>query len=221
MLKNRFFLLLLFCIIGLLNIIGEQTEMDTFVIFTKPILAPILLIHFYHNYPFGRIKNIIISALAAAWLGDIVLLMHDQKIGDLFLVGIGCFAVTQILLTLGFYKIRKGKFFQTKLSILLISIFWVGFNIFINDLIDTPLVVPILIYSFLISLMLLQAFYLFRSDKKYVIILIGAGFFYISDLAIAMSKFAGLGFGLMKSGTVIMATYILALLLIVKGLTEK
>ncbi len=216
--QKSYLFIVAYIVLGIINGLGEQFGVNWLVLITKPLLIPTLITWFISVVEIKKTgAQFYIVALAAAWLGDVALLLHHQKFGDLFLVGIGCFGVTQILYTICLYKFHDKSFFNHRWGLFFVSVLCILILTFILPKTEKVFVYPVTIYSLLISTMLYQAITLSSLKPNFRIILYGAGLFYLSDLMIALTQFAKMDFGWFKAGSLIMFTYLVAQLLIAKG----
>ena len=96
------------------------------------------------------------------------------------------------------------------LTILVIMFLWSGLG---------DLKITVTIYALAISLMVISALIRKTSVEWYGPVVIGVILFLISDALIAVSKFGNFADGILKY--LIMATYMIAQYLIVRGIVEK
>jgi uncharacterized membrane protein YhhN len=136
---------------------------------------------------------------------------------EFFLIGLSCFLVMQLLYTITFLKDRVNDILlmiYRSLPILFISIaviayLWNGLG---------EMRIPVSVYTAAISLMVISALIRRSNMYWYFPVVIGVILFMISDALIAVSKF-GPSFNGIEYG--VMATYMLAQYLIVRGMIEK
>ena len=200
-----FYLILLF--------IGQ----DEIAWYLKPILLPFLILETYSSENF-KTKNLLLSALAFSWIGDIILMFADK--GELyFIFGLVSFLIAHIIFILLFTKQEKENATTNKL-------FWVGLiivGIYLFGMLSLlypslgDLKIPVTVYAITISTMLLMAIkgYFNWSKPSNLTVLLGALIFVSSDSILAINKFHS---ELPKSGFLIMITYIVAQFLITKGI---
>lgn len=200
-----FYLILLF--------IGQ----DEIAWYLKPILLPFLILEAYSSENF-KTKNLLLSALAFSWIGDIILMFADK--GELyFIFGLVSFLIAHIIFILLFTKQEKENTTTNKL-------FWVGLiivGIYLFGMLSLlypslgDLKIPVTVYAITISTMLLMAIkgYFNWSKPNNLTVLLGALIFVSSDSILAINKFHS---ELPKSGFLIMITYIVAQFLITKGI---
>ena len=200
-----FYLILLF--------IGQ----DEIAWYLKPVLLPFLILEAYSSENF-KTKNLLLSALAFSWIGDIILMFADK--GELyFIFGLVSFLIAHIIFILLFTKQEKENTTTNKL-------FWVGLiivGIYLFGMLSLlypslgDLKIPVTVYAITISTMLLMAIkgYFNWSKPSNLTVLLGALIFVSSDSILAINKFHS---ELPKSGFLIMITYIVAQFLITKGI---
>jgi uncharacterized membrane protein YhhN len=169
-----------------------------------PLMSIALLITNFPN------KKILFSALLFSWIGDI-LLLFVFKDGLFFIFGLVAFLTAHIFYVILFVKelnISRGKFTLRKPGLLIVLIYMV---IFLSLLIPHlgNLLIPVIIYSLVISAMLYTALLLAPHLPKpsSALLLSGAISFVISDSILAIDKFY---YQLPYAGFLIMLTYLYA-----------
>jgi uncharacterized membrane protein YhhN len=191
----------------------------------KALIIPSLMV-FYHISVRGKydlFHRLIMTGLFFSWLGDVSLQLSDKNFPvkfshDLFFIaGLGSFLITHLIYFIGF-SLPKGKnpvlstrFYQFLLVILYGVIMLYYLYRSLGDM-----KVPVIAYTVIILLMLLSALNRFGkvNGLSYILVVIGALLFVISDSLIAINKFH------MKinfAGIMIMVTYATAQFLIVLG----
>jgi uncharacterized membrane protein YhhN len=188
-------------------------------LYLKPTLIPLLAfaVYAYKRFPS---RNSLLTALAFSWVGDIVLLFAD--IAEIyFIVALASFLISHLIYCTLFNKqktveIRNNIVFR--IGCLIILLYVVGMISFLLPTLGT-LKVPVIIYAFVISTMLLFAFNGFLSwskpGNKYVFY--GAVIFVVSDSILAINKFY---IPIQKGSFFIMVTYLVAQYLIVDGILK-
>jgi uncharacterized membrane protein YhhN len=186
----------------------------------KPLLLPFLIFATYKSEPFESKKRLFL-ALLFSWIGDIILMFADK--GELyFIFGLISFLVAHILFIVLFLKQKpEGKYTENWQ-------FWLGFIavlVYLGSMLSLlfpklgDLKIPVSVYAFTISLMLVAAIKGYFSWQKPInsIILIGAIFFVTSDSILAINKF----YSPLPSATfLIMFTYVVAQYLITSGVLK-
>lgn len=188
-------------------------------LYLKPTLIPLLgfAVYAYKRFPS---RNLLLAALAFSWIGDIVLLFAD--IAEIyFILALASFLISHLLYCTLFNKqktveIRNNIVFRV--GCLIILLYVVAMISFLLPTLGS-LKVPVIIYAFVISTMLLFAFNGFLSwskpGNKYVFY--GAVIFVISDSILAINKFYT---SIEKGSFFIMLTYLVAQYLLVLGILE-
>lgn len=188
------------------------TWLTEYRVVSKPMIMA-SLIGFYISSA-KKQSNAFLLAMIFALFGDIFLMFNGE---DFFLIGLGCFLVMQVLYTITFLKDRVNDILliiYRSLPILFISIaviayLWNGLG---------EMRIPVSVYTAAISLMVISALIRRSNMYWYFPVVIGVILFMISDALIAVSKF-GPSFNGIEYG--VMATYMLAQYLIVRGMIEK
>lgn len=201
-----------YIIIFIANLIFFEVFTDYRMVSKPMIMAS--LIGFYISVE-RRQSNTFIMAMIFALFGDIFLMFNSV---DFFLLGLGSFLIMQVLYIFTFLKDRisdtKTVIFKAIpvlfLTILVIMFLWSGLG---------DLKIPVTIYALAISLMVISALIRKTSVEWYGPVVIGVILFLISDALIAVSKFGNFADGILKY--LIMATYMIAQYLIVRGIVEK
>lgn len=193
---------------------------DNIAWYFKPFLLPFLILVTYKSNDFHT-KKWLLYALIFSWIGDIILMFADK--GELyFIFGLICFLIAHILFILLFIK-QKSEANYAK-----IWQFWLGFTstlIYLGSMLFIlfpklgDLKIPVLVYAFTISFMLVMAIKGYFSWKKpmNLLILIGAIFFVTSDSCLAINKFYN---PILNANFIIMFTYIVAQYCITTGILK-
>jgi len=214
----------LFGIDAALNLYAEALHNIPLIYITKPLLMIFLGFHFYFNKPTDNIYGkLIITGLFFSFLGDTFLMFRETGARSelFFLLGLGSFLITQGLYFLAFWKYANGKGYVKKHSwIALIFIgFLIGNSLFLLPDLPTAFKIPVLIYSTIITLMVLSCTNLYQEipNNIFIYLIIGVLLFMCSDTLIGLNQFKKEAFNIPYSRIAIMATYIMAQFLIVKG----
>lgn len=208
--------LLPFLILSLIHLIGEFLEIPVIHDGTKPLLIPALGYYFWKECLNTALNKFVYSALFFGWLGDCFLIFVPMN-GVFFLLGLGGFLMAHII-----YIIMNINFVEEGQSQLvfkwpaLLMIIYGG--LFFTNIIDSlgELMIPVAIYCAVISIMGLTAVGRMKRTTKesFLLVLIGAFLFIISDSVIALNKFRG---PVEFSGPIVMITYLAAQFLLVEG----
>lgn len=216
-------ILTLFFVVSIGELIAVSADVIQLEWICKPLLLPIL--GFYY------LKNIsnedgwsrpVMAAILFSWLGDVALILQIIN-ENFFLVGLSCFLIAHVAYILAY---RQHQWAEGDNALFGIQKFRFAFPIILAG---TGLVtilyshlgdlwVPVMIYSLVIVVMVLQALFRYglTNSPSFWFVLIGALLFMASDSAIAIDKFLA-PFELAR--VFVMSTYIAAQLLIVRGLT--
>ncbi len=214
----------LFFIDTTLNLYAEAVQNIPLIYITKPLLMILLGIHFYFNkaddHFYGRF---ILIALFFSFLGDTFLMFRETgaRSQQLFLLGLGSFLITQLLYFFAFWKFANGKGLVRKKPwiALLFLAFLVGNSLFLLPDLPTAFKIPVLVYSTVITLMVLSCTNLYQliPNTIFIFLIIGVLLFMCSDTLIGLNQFKKEAVNIPFPRIAIMSTYILAQWLIVKG----
>lgn len=192
-------------------------------IIVKALIIPILmLIYFsYIRQSVNGFHRMIMAALVFSWGGDVLLQFTSFK-ETFFLAGLGSFLVAQLMYLIAFFSTPGGNkvLIGCKAWLLLpVIAYGTGLLYYLWDGLG-EMMVPVLVYAIVILTMLSAA--LNRTGKvdrlSYMLVLIGAVLFVLSDSMIAINKFK-LSFPLARIA--IMSTYISAQYLIITGCLKQ
>lgn len=188
-------------------------------LYLKPVLIPLLgfAVYAYKRFPS---RNTLLAALAFSWIGDVILLFAD--IAEIyFILGLVSFLISHIIYCTLF---NKQDHTQTRNNIVfrigcgVIAVYLIGMLLVLLPTLG-DLKIPVIVYAFVISTMVLFAFNGFltwsKPGNKYVFA--GAVIFVLSDSILAMDKFHA---PIEKSAFIIMLTYLLAQYLLVDGILK-
>lgn len=216
-------------------------EWNTASKFTKPLLMPLLLIYLYNalKAPFHEQtlipktdpdgnplstrpihKSIVILAFAASWAGDLFLMFEGQ---GFFIAGMVSFMTAHISYCYLFNQIqpfrRKNALYPFLLGAFVLHLGTDIMHEIRPNLGD--LMIPVYLYMFVITAMAIFAFMTMAvKDTEYwgkYFFALGASFFVISDMLLALNIFA---FKDSFLGVWVMATYGLAQYLIARGFSS-
>lgn len=200
-------LTLVYFIVLIAELIGVYAESVSRWI-TKPLLMTILIIYYVSvsktKYP------AMMLALITALLGDLFLLID---VGNIFVVALFCFLIVHLMYT----NIFKKQMDQIETIDWIGSLSVVGSGILIGTYIipqTGSLKVQVSIYICVIVLMAVMAILRNRQLAGYVMVVIGALLFLVSDTVLAIDKFVTPFY---LGNVIIMATYGLAQYFIVDG----
>jgi len=208
--------------VGIITIALETIGTRWPALIAKALIMPVLIIIFFRliKSQMNNFHRLIISALLFSWLGDITL--EFQWVKDIFfMIGLSCFLVAQIFYIVAFFSTKGENILLFKKIYLLLPV--VAYGILVIFLLYGGLgemKIPVIIYTVVILTMLTSAL---NREKKvnrlsYILVLVGAILFVLSDSMIAIDKFR---YPFALSGVAIMLTYITAQYLIVLGCLKQ
>lgn len=199
------------CFLYLLLLLSGKEDMAWWL---KPILIPFLIsiVAISDKFP---TQKILLFALFFSWIGDVLLLFSDKH-SLFFIFGLVSFLIAHLLYVLLFHKqtkINRNKIYLRFIPIVVIyllgilSILWSSLN---------EMKIPVSLYAFVISTMLLMSIKSYFEWKKpaNLLVLIGAVLFVVSDSILAINKFYT---PIPLSSFLIMSTYLAAQFFIVKS----
>lgn len=215
-------ILILYGLLCVANILFDQMGFREGVLFTKPLLMPVLATWFLQQsrqMP-GTFRNFIIAALLCSTAGDVLLMFAHGEGGALyFLLGLSAFLLAHLFYIVSFFRLLKGKtgFLKTN------SLYFLPFLLYLAVLlfvlypgIPDGMKVPVILYGCVISGMALSVMNLRGRVPAgaWSSLLAGAVLFVLSDSLIALNKFA---FPLGSAAVLIMVTYVIGQYLLVRG----
>jgi uncharacterized membrane protein YhhN len=199
------------CFLYLLLLLSGKEDMAWWL---KPLLIPFLISIIAISDKFSTQKTLLF-ALFFSWIGDVLLLFSDKH-PLFFISGLVAFLIAHLVYIFLFQnqnKINRTKIYLRFSPIVIIyllgilSVLWSSLN---------EMKIPVTIYAFVISTMLLMSIKSYFEWKKpaNLLVLIGAVLFVISDSILAVNKFYT---PVPMSSFLIMNTYLAAQFLIVKS----
>ena len=211
------FLLVLYFVLGLLNIYAEGQD-DTLVLYiSKPLLLTTLSLWFYLNVKplASRTAKLILAGLIFSIGGDSLLMFVENGPKDerFFLFGLGSFLIAQVCYLLGFLlypgasngAVARKPALTTPFLLYLIAIV----SLLWSNL-PGPMRIPVTFYSVAILSMATAAFNLrpLLSQKIFLGLMAGVLLFVFSDSLIAFNKFMHHAFSIPYPRVLIMVTYL-------------
>lgn len=223
MLKKYLKFNLIFALIFIFQLVAEYYQLERLRYITKPLIVISLLIMFVMCTKLkGRFHKRLFTGLIFGLAGD-VLLMYVWVNESYFMYGLIAFLLCHIFYIRAFYLDfqsapeldKKGA----RIAIAICMVFAIGYYVYIRQDLGA-MKLPVMAYTFVISLMMMMAaFRNMRVNKiSFNLILFGAMFFLISDSILAYNKFVK-SFDL--AGLLIMGTYMIAQYLITIGGIER
>jgi uncharacterized membrane protein YhhN len=210
-----------FLTIAILELVGLALLNNTITNFTKPLIL-LSLIGYYH-YSTSEASLPFASALFFCWSGDVIL-MFQERDQLFFTIGLLCFLIGHVLFILSF---RKARHAETDASLLGTQKARFAFPIILtgSGLLTTlypflgGLKIPVIFYSLVITLMVLNASFRYgrTSKQSYWLVFGGAFLFMTSDSILALNKFQA---PIQNADLYIMSTYMLAQFFIVEGIAQ-
>ncbi len=222
--KKRNFLTAGFIIVVIMVLVAQVSGNNTMNMVFKPMIMPLLAVMAVANGIFQKrsIAMFTLTALFFSWIGDILLMFQEAK-PVFFVFGLGAFLLAHIFFIVVYKKATatSGKIngiTNTIIRTLIIS----GYTLFLIAVVYDNLgemKIPVILYAVVISVMVWSAFS--RRGKtsagSFSYVAAGSVIFVLSDSLIALNKFWQ---PLPEAGLIIMATYILAQYLIMRGLVK-
>ena len=161
-----------------------------------------------------------IAALAFAWVGDIFLMVQNES-NQAFIFGIGAFLLNHVTYIFAYREARNEiadetnqSFIHTRIAFLL---FVGGALLYMLYPVLDDLLLPVTLYA--VGITTMGIFALKRRgrtvEKSFLMVYSGALLFIMSDSIIAINTFLS---PVIQAGFLVMATYITAQFLIVKGI---
>jgi uncharacterized membrane protein YhhN len=204
------------------NLIAQVLDIWWLDWITKPLIMGTLLTYYLSRSDFkkSRYSNLLVAAMVFSWVGDVVLMIHSKQ-QYLFIVGLASFLVAHLFYIFTFagavkpaFSDDSKHFLRTRIAFLI----FVGLALLyvLYPVLDEMLVSVVLYTSVIIVMAITAARRKGRTvESSFVMVYSGAILFIMSDSMLAVNKFLNPFF---QASTVIMATYIAAQFLIVKGI---
>jgi len=222
--KNQYFIIsIIYFLVSAIEIVGDVSGAKEVVYITKPLLMPLLILLYIPtwNQHKDNLSKLLIGALFFAFVGDVALMLVSLS-EHYFLLGLGAFMITQLLYI--FIFSRAGNFLKALIQpigffVLLLfgAVYFLLMNILYNDL--KEMLLPVLIYGAVVCMMGYTSTIRNVNRSSYLLVLLGACFFIVSDALIAINKFLYSG-ELYLAQPSIMILYVLAQYFIVVGLIK-
>lgn len=210
----KILIVIAFIIDFILNLYADRNEKHTLKALTKPLLVPLII--FFYLISAEPINWLVVTALFFGFLGDLLLLWISRKI--FFILGLISFLIGHLFYTLAFlqsilfFKVVPAWFF-----IFLIPYVLYGYTIL---RILRPnlknMIVPVAVYMCVILTMSFSSACRIWNgfNLQFALPFIGSLFFITSDSVLAYNSF---DVPSKNYDTLIMATYIIAQVLITAG----
>lgn len=211
-------LLVLYVVVGALDVIGEAASLDLLVVAAKPLLVPLLaawLVATARRQAVRSPLTWLLAGLGFAWLGDLALMADGNLFFALGLVG---FLAMQACYILAFTRVPgPGLVRAWKVALVPFIAYWIGMNLLVWPGAGT-MRIPVLVYSAVLLAMAAAALDLVLRVPRPLgwRVFWGAALFVVSDSLIAVTAFGPLESSPGLSAAV-MSTYIAAQALIITG----
>lgn len=217
--------LILYIIIGALQVTGILLQIPLLHQILKVLLMPILVLYLWNGVE-EKSKNTLfrlsILALTFSYSGDIILMIPGNN-PLFFISGLVSFLIAHLCYTKLFTTLSSlDKHFLKKnlLGIIGIIIFLISLLLYLVPNIDATLKIPVTVYAIIICTMLISAFNLKEKIEKkpHQMIVVGAILFILSDSILALNKFDPSFQGISLMHALVMTTYISAQGFIIYGI---
>lgn len=220
-------LLLAFILDALALMIGEVLFDRTLIIYTKPLLMPLLGAWLWtatRSNGTSGLRSAWLAGLAFSTLGDTLLMFTGKSSGgQYFLMGLGAFLLAHGCYILGLRSLmrrREGFIRKNPWVILPFAVYLLGLLAWIWPDVPVEMRVPVAVYAIVITVMALSVvdvLYGYVATSVFSAMMAGALLFVLSDSLIAVSKF---GHPFAGSRIAVMATYIVGQWLMAKSVAE-
>lgn len=205
----------LFIIISFAEITLIANGNESLRIFTKPLIIPTLaaIYLFGTTVKINIFKDAILLGLLFSWIGDILLQMKG-----LFIPGLISFLIAHLFYIRFFISTNSEQqsFFKLRPVMLLAVMAYLIELMYLLWPFLGDMKIPVLCYGITISVMLSGALWQYQKleYRTSIFLILGAGFFVLSDSILAFTKFRQT---FESAGILIMTTYIVAQHFIVHG----
>jgi uncharacterized membrane protein YhhN len=199
------------------DIAAIQFNNELLQLICKPLIVPALIGYLYSQMKtIGKgLPQLILFALLFSWAGD-VLLMFVTKSENFFLAGLASFLLAHVFYIIFFHRVRIQEAVKPNIVWLIIVIaYYTGLIVWLSPYLQ-DMKLPVRVYGLVISSMLMLALHMpgIKNKNAGWWMMAGAVLFVISDSVLAINKFYQ---PFDEAGVIIMLTYGLAQLFIVKG----
>lgn len=209
--------IIIFFFILVADLVAVRGQYKMAEYFFKPLIIIWLMAWFVLQlrYIRNRLKKWIIFALFFSWLGDVLLMFHDDH-SLFFLLGLSSFLIAHIFYIIFFHFVRIREMIKSRWYLLMIVALYYAIIIAILSPYLGDMKLPVRIYAVVISFMFLLAMHmLFIKNKTTGLwVMAGALLFVISDSLLAFNKFYQ---PFEMAGLFVMSTYGLAQLFLTEG----
>ena len=204
----------LYFTISIIEIIFGTYHYQIGVLFTKPlIMISIMLFYLIQTQNKRNLQDkLMFIAFFFSLLGDTFLMFSGEKY---FMFGLASILITHLLYIFVF---SRNWLNANKLARFLLILFSILMLIILKNNIINPLLIPIIIYMFTITIMAIFAAERKTNPESYQLVLLGAILFVLSDSLIAINEFVN---PIPFSTILIMGTYIFAQYFICIGFLKR
>ena len=218
-------IIILYIIIGALQVTGILLQIPLLHQSLKVLLMPMLILYLWNGVE-EKSKNTLfrlsIFALILSYAGDIILMIPGNN-PLFFISGLVSFLIAHLCYTKLFTTLSPlDKHFLKKnlIGTIGIIIFLISLLLYLVPKIDATLKIPVTVYAIIICTMLISAINLKEKIEKkpQQLILVGAILFVISDSILALNKFDPSFQGITLMHALVMTTYISAQGFIIYGI---
>ena len=211
-----------FYCISVINLFEQVINTRWLDLATKPLLM-ITLGLFYllaRKEKFNLLSKLMVVALVFSWCGD-VLLMLQGKFESIFIFGLAAFLIAHIFYIFSYTQAKHQEpgelnpsFVRTRIIFLIFIGAALIYMLYPNL---GEMLIPVMLYTIVIISMGISAVLRrgWTTDKSFIMVYSGALLFIMSDAMIGINKFMN---PIIQARLLIMATYIAAQFLIVKGI---
>jgi uncharacterized membrane protein YhhN len=199
------------------EILSQVVPMDYVHMVCKPLLMVFLTGYYLSSVARENISRALTIALVLSFAGDVLLMKEN-----LFVPGLIAFLLAHVFYIFAY---RQHQSDETENALLGVQRIRLAFPVVLAGtglvIILFPVLgdlrIPVIIYALVLVLMALNALFRFgrTSSASFWLVFIGAVLFMVSDSFLAINKFL---MPVEHGGVLIMATYVTAQFLIVKGL---
>lgn len=214
---NKKYWIILFTVILVANLVSVHFNYKLAEYVFKPLIVIYLLAYFtlQTRVVKSNLKKWVIGALLFSWLGDMFLMLQEDK-SIFFLLGLSSFLVAHLFYILFFHFIRLNENIKSRWQMMLIVVtYYMGMIIFLSPYLG-DMKLPVRIYAIVISFMFMLAMHMLFIRNKMAgrWMMLGSFLFVISDSILAINKFYQ---SFQTAGVVIMLAYGLAQFFIIEG----
>ena len=216
---RNIYLHIFFLAVVIIELISRWLENHETEYFAKPLLLVWIAVYYALNTPGKDIQYTLISAFAFSWIGDIFLMLAHIK-DIFFFAGVGGFFFAQVFYIISFISGRgragKGSIIKQPVWLLPFLVYLVIMIWYLYPGLEGIMRPVIIVYGISLIGMSVAAFNRMGTvnHRSFILVFTGSVFFVLSDSMIAINKFQT---EFPKASFIIVATYILAQYLILRG----